>query len=332
MKTLQIKKLSISFPHAGGRLRAVDKLSLTVHPGEIHCLVGESGCGKSVTSLGVLSLIEPPGRIDGGEILFQGENLLHLSAGQMRRVRGGRISMIFQDPMNSLNPVYTCGDQVAEVLQLHRGMPRAEALQEAQNLFQRVHIQDARRRVHQYPHELSGGMRQRVMIAMAIAGQPDLLIADEPTTALDVTVQARILEEMLHLRDTMDLSILFITHDLGVVARIADRVTVLYAGCVAESGPVRTILDAPAHPYTQGLLRAVPTLNAEDAARPLAAVPGQVEPRLQEAVGCPFANRCPRVFARCRRETPPAFGRTGHIVHCFLLDEEHHGADSTESE
>ncbi|PZN06662.1 MAG: dipeptide ABC transporter ATP-binding protein DppD, partial [Bacillota bacterium] len=271
--------------------------------GETLAVVGESGCGKSVTALSIMRLIpSPPGRIEAGEILFEGRDLLRLPEEEMRHIRGNEISMIFQEPMTSLNPVFTVGDQIAEVFMLHRGMGRREALEQAVEMLRHVGIPAPERRVREYPHQMSGGMRQRVMIAMALACHPKLLIADEPTTALDVTIQAQILDLMRRLKEELGMAILLITHDLGVVAEMAERVVVMYAGRVVEEGDVYSVFRNPVHPYTEGLLRSIPRLD-EDRER-LPAIEGTVPSPGQMPRGCPFHPRCPYATDTCREVEP----------------------------
>jgi peptide/nickel transport system ATP-binding protein len=319
---LEIEDLRTWFFTRDGVARAVDGVSLYVMPGETLAVVGESGCGKSVTALSVLRLVpSPPGRIVSGRIRFAGRELLDLSEAEMRDVRGNDISMIFQEPMTSLNPVLTIGRQIAETLTLHQGLNRKAALERAVEMLRLVHIPEARRRIGQYPHQLSGGMRQRVMIAMALACNPKLLIADEPTTALDVTIQAQILDLMRELKDKIDAAIVLITHDLGVVAEMAQRVVVMYAGRKAEEALVEPLFRRPLHPYTKGLLNSIPqlgaTLAAEGAGR-LAEIPGTV-PSLREAIpGCAFADRCSFATDICHREAPPFEEKEpGHFAACF---------------
>jgi oligopeptide/dipeptide ABC transporter ATP-binding protein len=291
-------------------------------------MVGESGCGKSVTSLSILRLIlEPPGKIEGGEILLEGENLLAVSERRMRQIRGNRISMIFQEPMTSLNPVFTVGHQISEVLRLHRGMDKREALEESIRLLSVVNMSDPEERVAEYPFQLSGGLRQRAMIAMALACEPMVLIADEPTTALDVTIQAQILRLMRELKQKINSAILFITHDMAVIASFVDRVVVMYAGVAVESAPVRTIFRQPSHPYTQGLLGSIPGVgqtkkNPDGTRNLLNVIPGTLpDPRFFPR-GCRFADRCSRVMARCG-EAEPALVEIegGHEVRCFLYSD-----------
>jgi len=309
---LRVENLQTHFHTRDGVVRAVDGVSFDVLPGETLAIVGESGCGKSVTAMSILRLLPmPPARIVDGRIEFEGHNLLELPEPEMRRIRGNAIAMIFQEPMTSLNPVLTIGRQIAEALVLHRGMSEAEAMTRAIEMLSKVHIPEAARRVKQYPHELSGGMRQRVMIAMALACGPRLLIADEPTTALDVTIQAQILELMRELRESIGrsvgASIILITHDLGVVAEMAHRVVVMYAGRKVEEAPVEELFARPRHPYTRGLLGSMPHLgdSVEETGKRLVEIPGMV-PSLKEAMpGCLFAPRCPNASERCRTDVPP---------------------------
>lgn len=315
MALLEIENLSISFPLEKGRFKAVKGVSLSIDEGETHCLVGESGCGKSVTSMAILNLIQEPGMIDGGSITFNGDKLSSLTESQMRSLRGNSIAMIFQDPMNSLNPVYRCGEQVAEAIRLHRKLSRKEAMKEAESLFRQVKIPDPEKRVRQYPHELSGGMRQRVMIAMALACEPKLLIADEPTTALDVTVQAQILSLIAELQKKYNMAVLFITHDLGVVAQIANKVSVLYAGAIVESADVKELFENPRHPYTKGLLGAIPQIGKEESS--LVAIAGTVPEPGEEIVGCSFYSRCSSRQEACLHSAPTLEGHRAHQVSCF---------------
>ena len=322
---LDIADLRTWFFTRDGVVRAVDGVSFHVIPGETLAIVGESGCGKSVTALSILRLIpSPPGRIVSGAIRFAGRDLLGLSEAEMRDVRGNEISMIFQEPMTSLNPVLTIGHQIAETLTLHQGLDRRAALAKAVDMLRLVHIPEAQRRIAEYPHQLSGGMRQRVMIAMALACNPKLLIADEPTTALDVTIQAQILDLMRELKQKIDAAIVLITHDLGVVAEMAQRVVVMYAGRKAEEAPVGTLFRRPLHPYTRGLLASVPRLGdslARERLPRLAEIPGTVPSLKDEIPGCPFAARCPFATDVCRREMP-AFEEkeAGHYAACFHSD------------
>jgi peptide/nickel transport system ATP-binding protein len=287
---LDVRGLRTSFHTRDGIVRAVDGIDFHVGRGEILGLVGESGCGKSVTSLSIMRLIAKPGIIEAGEVLFDGQDLMKLSASDMRRIRGNRISMIFQQPTSALNPVWDVGRQVAEVLEVHRGMKRPAARARALDLLKMVGIPDPKRRLDAYPHELSGGMAQRVMIAMALACEPELLIADEPTTALDVTIQAQILDLIRGLRDRTGTAIILITHDLGVVAETCDRVAVMYAGEIIEQAGVNDLFGAPRHPYTRGLLGAIPVLG--DVRESLTVIPGNVPNLIDLPPGCRFAPRC----------------------------------------
>ena len=320
---LEVEGLKTHFFTRDGVVRAVDGVSFSVHAGETLAIVGESGCGKSVTSLSILRLIaSPPGRTVAGSIRFEGRgDLLALTEREMRDVRGNEISMIFQEPMTSLNPVLTIGRQIAEALVLHRGLGRAAALSRAVELLALVNISEPARRVREYPHQMSGGMRQRVMIAMALACNPKLLIADEPTTALDVTIQAQILDLMRGLKEKTGAAIVLITHDLGVVAEMAQRVVVMYAGRKVEEAPVAALFARPRHPYTQGLLHSIPRLGASGARRRLEEIRGMV-PSMREAIpGCVFAPRCAYATDRCRSEYPPLEQKAeGHIVACWEAD------------
>ncbi|MFQ5859452.1 MAG: ABC transporter ATP-binding protein [Anaerolineae bacterium] len=287
---LEIRDLKTYFYTEDGVVKAVDGVNLVVHRGETLCLVGESGCGKSVTFLSVMRLVGQPGHIVGGEVTFDGENLLTLSDLDMSHVRGNRMSMIFQQPVSCLNPVFKVGDQIAEVFEIHQGLTKAEAQQRAVQMLQMVGIPEPERRAESFPHELSGGMAQRVMIAMALAANAELLIADEPTTALDVTIQAQILDLMRELKEQIGTSIVFITHDLGVVAEMADNVAVMYAGQIVEYADVDTIFSRPRHPYTQALLRSIPVLGMiKDE---LEVIPGSVPNLINLPLGCHFAPRC----------------------------------------
>ena len=319
---LEIKNLSTHFFTRAGVVKAVDAVSFAIPRGSTLALVGESGSGKSVTSLSILRLVPPPGKIVDGEINFNGRDLMKLDSEAMRRLRGREIAMIFQDPMSSLNPVYTAGDQIAEAIQLHENLPRKRAWAKAVEMMERVKIPDASRRASDYPHQLSGGMRQRVMIAMALSCNPKLLIADEPTTALDVTIQAEILELLRGLKDDFDLSMLLITHDLGVVAETADRVAVMYAGRIVEEAPDRAIFHNPKHPYTEGLLHSVPRLTEEGLKlRRLATIEGTVPSLLDLPAGCKFAPRCSYVIDECRVREPALLEVTAeHSSRCIRFD------------
>lgn len=320
---LEVKNLQTHFPTRAGLVRAVDGVSFHVERGELLGLVGESGCGKSMTALSVMRLVASPGKIVGGEILFEGENLLKVSEERMREIRGDDIAMIFQDPMTSLNPVYTVGEQIAEALRLHRKLSRKSARAAAIEAMKEVAIPDPARRADDYPHQLSGGMRQRVMIAMALACDPKLLIADEPTTALDVTIQAQILELLNELRRTRELGVLLITHDLGVVAETADRVCVMYTGRIVEESPVEELFARPKHPYTEGLLRSVPKLTAEHVAKVdrLETIEGVVPSPTALPEGCHFAPRCSHRMPRCTAGEIPLYQiENGVEVRCVLYD------------
>ncbi len=301
MSLIEVRQLKTYFATKRGEVRSVDDVSLAIEPGETLSLVGESGCGKSVTALSIMRLVSSPGRIVGGAIIFEGRNLLELSEGQMRRMRGDDIAMIFQDPMTSLNPVYTVGEQIAEAIRLHRKVSKREAWNQAIEGMRDVSIPAPEVRAKTYPHEMSGGMRQRVMIAMALACDPKLLIADEPTTALDVTIQAQILDLLTELREKRNLAILLITHDLGVVAETSDRVAVMYAGKIVEEASVKEVFSQPRHPYTEGLLRAVPRLDesSQEKKKRLLTIEGVVPNPLDLPPGCRFAPRCPHAREEC---------------------------------
>jgi len=323
---LAVSHLKTYFYTLDGVAEAVNDVSFTLERGETVGLVGESGCGKSVTALSIMRLIaDPPGRIMGGSIHFRGENLLDLSMPQMRAMRGNRISMIFQEPMTSLNPVYTIGTQIGEVFTNHRQVSRQEALARTVEMLRKVQIPSPESRVHEFPHALSGGMRQRAMIAMALACNPDLLIADEPTTALDVTIQAQILDLMLALKAEYNAAILMITHDLGVIAETAQRVVVMYAGQVVEEAPTDVIFADPRHPYTRGLLRSVPIIGrrARYGRERLKEIPGVVPSLFDLPRGCPFHPRCGEALAICRRQRPDikSLG-PDQRVRCWLWERE----------
>ncbi len=318
---LSVRDLRTSFHTSAGVARSVDGVSFDVLPGETIGLVGESGCGKSVTALSVLRLIRPPGVIESGSrILFEDRDLLALSDRDLRAVRGDRVSMIFQEPMTALNPVFTVGDQIAEVVRVHGKGSRKEAWARAVAMLEQVGIPDAARRATDYPHQLSGGMRQRVMIAMALVLSPAVVLADEPTTALDVTIQAQILELLADLQARLGTAIVMITHDLGVIAEIARRVVVMYAGEVVEQADVATLFDAPHHPYTEGLLAAMPQLGG--GAERLNVIPGTVPPATAWPAGCRFHDRCPYAWERCVAEHPPLYAvGDGHVSRCHLAVE-----------
>jgi oligopeptide/dipeptide ABC transporter ATP-binding protein len=320
MSLLEVRDLRTSFHTEAGVARAVDGVSLEVNRGEVLGVVGESGCGKSVTALSIMRLVQEPGRIgEGSRIHFNGRDLTGLSEREMRDIRGNDVSMIFQEPMTSLNPVFPVGDQIGESLRLHRGMDRKAARARTVELLRLVGIPLPDQRADEYPHQLSGGMRQRVMIAMALANEPDLLIADEPTTALDVTIQAQILELLLGLRDQFGMGIILITHDLGVVAEICDRVVVMYAGQVVEEGPVEAIFAAPGHPYTEGLLAAVP--RPDQRGGQLAVIPGTVPPPTHWPHGCRFRDRCPYAWDRCHEQPGLLPIDPEQRARCWLVEE-----------
>jgi len=316
---LGIENLQTHFVVRGLTARAVDDVSLTIRAGETLGLVGESGCGKSVTAHSIIRLIpEPPGRIVGGRILFEGQDLLTLSEAQMRRIRGNRISMIFQEPMTSLNPVFSVGDQVGEVVRLHQRLSRSDTTARVLEMFKLVGIPAPESRLEDYPHQMSGGMRQRVMIAMALACNPRLMIADEPTTALDVTIQAQILDLMNKLKQETGAAILFITHDLGVIAEMAQHVAVMYAGKVVEYSDVKSIFGRPQHPYTVGLLKSIPVLGKKASDGRLSTIRGVVPSLFNLPAGCLFSDRCPDMFDACRQTKPGMYAvGVNHIARCL---------------
>lgn len=317
-RLLEVKNLKTYFYTSDGVVPAVDGVSFHVDKGETLGIVGESGCGKSVTSLSVMRLIpNPPGKIVAGEIIFDGADLLKKSEADMRKIRGNRISMIFQEPMTSLNPVYTVGDQIAEAIVLHQGLKRREAMEKATEMLRLVGIPLPERRVREYPHQLSGGMRQRVMIAMALSCNPQMLIADEPTTALDVTIQAQILELMKRLKQELGMAIMLITHDLGVVAEMCQRVVVMYAGKIVEEADVVSIFRNPLHPYTEGLLKSIPSMDR--AKGRLHVIEGVVPNPLHMPAGCRFHPRCPYTMDICRQKEPDLMpDGPGRTVACWL--------------
>jgi peptide/nickel transport system ATP-binding protein len=324
MSLLEVKELRTHFPTRAGLVRSVDDVSFSIAEGELLGLVGESGCGKSITALSVMGLISAPGKIVGGSIKFKGEELTTASRERMREIRGDDIAMIFQDPMTSLNPVYTVGEQIAEAIRLHRKLDKKAAWSAAVEAMREVSIPSPDRRAKDYPHQLSGGMRQRVMIAMALACDPELLIADEPTTALDVTIQAQILELINELRISRKLAVLLITHDLGVVAEVADRVCVMYTGRIVEESGVDELFERPKHPYTRGLLRSVPKLTevgAEKAER-LSTIEGTVPSPTHLPDGCHFAPRCEFRMEKCTHGVIPLYPTEGAEVRCVLFDGE----------
>jgi oligopeptide/dipeptide ABC transporter ATP-binding protein len=316
---IQVKNLQTSFFTPEGEVRAIDGISFDIGEGKTLGLVGESGCGKSVTSLSIMRLIpSPPGKIVGGEIFYRGRDLLRLSNEEMRKIRGNEISMIFQEPMTSLNPVFTVGNQIGEAIKLHQGLGKRETREKTIEMLRLVKIADPQSRVDAYPHQLSGGMRQRVMIAMALSCNPSLLIADEPTTALDVTIQAQILELMKELQQKIGMALLLITHDLGVVAEQADDVAIMYAGKIVERAGTRAIFTKPFHPYTVGLLNSLPGVGREKKKR-LDAIPGVVPSPLNLPSGCRFRDRCPRAAEICAQFEPELVGKeSGHSVACHF--------------
>jgi len=323
---LKIEDLRVSFHTMRGVVRAVRGINLDIRPGETVALVGESGCGKSVTAHAVTGLLPvPPARIESGEIHFDGRDLLTLSPREMRALRGERISMIFQEPMTSLNPVFKIGDQIADVFRVHHKISSGEAWKRAVNLLDMVKIPEPDRRANEYAHQLSGGMRQRVMIAMALASpHPGLIIADEPTTALDVTIQAQILHLLRELQKEVGVALLLITHDMGVVAQVADRATVMYAGRAVEQGPVATIFERPHHPYTVGLLNSLPGNPKYRGVSRLEAIPGTVPDLRTLGDGCPFENRCPHPLPKCREIFPdPVSAGTDHSAWCWAPENIH---------
>lgn len=316
---LEVEDLKTYFLTEAGTARAVDSVSFSVSERQVLGIVGESGCGKSVTALSILRLIPPPGIIAGGKIGFRGKDLLSISEREMESIRGDEISMIFQEPMTSLNPVFRIGDQIAEVLLRHRGISSKEANSRVVELLRQVGIPSPEIRMKDYPHKMSGGMRQRVMIAMAIACNPRLIIADEPTTALDVTIQAQILALLDDLREKHGMAILLITHDLGVIAEVAEQVLVMYTGRVVEHAGVKDLFEHPLHPYTQGLMRSIPGRAQEKGKTRLEAIPGVVPSLLALPTGCKFNTRCPYSFDRCFREEPELLSPPGgHPVRCWL--------------
>mgnify|MGYP002510319244 CR=1 FL=1 len=314
---LEIRDLCVEFQTVEGTVQAVNHLSYKLRKGEKLGIVGESGSGKSVSSLGMLRLIpNPPGRITGGEILYKGQDLVKAPKKEMQRIRGNEISMIFQEPMTSLNPIIKCGKQIAESLRLHRGMNKKEAMEEAVRLMQSVGIANPAQRAHEYPHQMSGGMRQRVMIAMALACEPQILIADEPTTALDVTIQAQILDLIRDLNERMGTSVIFITHDLGVVSELCDTVLVMYTGRIVEQAPVLELFETPKHPYTVGLLEAIPRITKQRA--PLQTIEGTVPNPTERIDGCSFSPRCPYATEQCHQKEPPEVQLSEHRrVRCW---------------
>ena len=321
---VEFKNLKTYFYTEDGVVKAVNDVSFKIKEGETVGVVGESGCGKSVTSMSLMRLIpNPPGKIVDGDILFEGKSVVNMSEDEMRDIRGNKISVIFQEPMTSLNPVFTVGKQIGEAVVLHQKLSKEEARAKAVEMLKLVGIPRAEEIVDAYPHELSGGMRQRVMIAMALSCNPKLLIADEPTTALDVTIQAQILDLMRNLKEKLNTSIMLITHDLGVIAEMADYVVVMYAGKVAEEAPVRELFADPMHPYTKGLLKSKPSLNEEGEGKQLYSIPGQVPNPIGMPDYCYFCDRCDRAIDKCKKEIPPLREiKPGHKVACWLYEEE----------
>ena len=321
MALLDIRGLKTHFKTDDGWLHAVDGVDISIDRGETVCVVGESGCGKSVTAMTVLKLLPmPPGKIVEGQVLWQGRDLVPLPAAEMQKIRAKEIAIVFQEPMTSLNPVFTVGEQIAESLRLHEGLSRKDALDRAVEMLKLVRIPTPERRVNDYPHQFSGGMRQRVMIAMALSCKPQLLIADEPTTALDVTIQAQILDLLNDLKEQFGMAVMLITHAMGVVAEVAQRVVVMYAGKVVEEAPVAELFARPRHPYTQGLIRSIPRIDlaATHKVR-LEAIPGSVPKLIAPAPGCRFAGRCKHATAACTTSTPPLREvAPGHKVACIL--------------
>ena len=321
-KLLEIKDERLSFFTPAGEVKALNGVSFSMEEGEVLGIVGESGSGKSVTAYSVMGLTAYPGKLIGGTINFNGHQIDKMSEKEMRKIRGNEVSIIFQDPMTSLNPVYTIGNQITEVICLHTGKSKKEAHDRAKELLELVGINEPAKRLKQYPHELSGGMRQRVMIAMALACKPKLLIADEPTTALDVTIQAQILELMQELRKKLGMSIIMITHDLGVVASMCERIAVMYAGHIVEYGTADEIFYEPKHEYTKGLIRSIPKLNVQETER-LIPIEGQPVDLLNPPAGCPFAPRCANCMKICLREMPPKTELSDtHYSQCWLLQKE----------
>lgn len=322
MKVLEVKNLKTSFFTHMGEVQAVRGISFDLEKGEILGIVGESGSGKSVTSLSIMGLIDEPGRIKEGEILFQGRDLSKMTHRELSKIRGKEISMIFQDPMTSLNPVFRIGNQIREVILEHTNMTKSEAAEHAIELLKLVNIPEPEIRINQYPHQFSGGMRQRALIAMALSCNPQLLIADEPTTALDVTIQAQILELLRELKDKIDLSIILITHDLGVIAEICSKVIIMYGGLVMEKGSVFDIFENPQHPYTKGLHQSIPK-NVRGSKARLIPIDGTPPDLLEPPTGCPFSPRCPYAMEICMKEAAPLFKiENGHSASCWLHHED----------
>ncbi len=314
---LEIKNLDVHFPIHIGTVRAVEDVTLDLKKGEVMGLVGESGCGKSTLGFSILRLLRPPGLVAGGEIIYHGADILKMNEKELLDLRGRRISMIFQDPLTSLNPLFSVGDQFVETIQTHEnGVSKKEALQRAGEMLNSLGIQQER--LHEYPHQMSGGMRQRIMIGIGLILNPDLLIADEPTTSLDVIVEAQFLDLLNELRRKFDLTILLISHNLGIVAQMADRITVMYGGRIAEMGKAEAVFDNPKHPYTQGLLASIPNIKLDQPE--LQTMPGAPPDLVSPPAGCVFHPRCPQVMDRCRKETPKVFNENDHLTQCWLYD------------
>ena len=321
---LEIKGLKTYFNSDEGQVQAVDGVDISINRGETLCVVGESGSGKTVTAMSVLKLIAmPPGRIAGGQILWQGRDLVPLGSSEMNKIRASEIAIVFQEPMTSLNPVYTVGDQISEVIRLHQGLSKKAAMERAAEMLALVQLPNPQRRIHDYPHHFSGGQRQRVMIAMALSCNPKLLIADEPTTALDVTIQAQILDLLLDMKERLGMSIMLITHAMGVVAEVAQRVVVMYAGRVAEEAPVERLFANPRHPYTQGLIRSIPRIDLAAVKKSrLESIPGSVPKLINPPEGCRFASRCRFAIPDCTRAQPELREiEPGHKVACIRAEE-----------
>ena len=321
---LEIKGLKTYFNSDEGQVQAVDSVDISINRGETLCVVGESGSGKTVTAMSVLKLIAmPPGRIAGGQILWQGRDLVPLGSSEMNKIRASEIAIVFQEPMTSLNPVYTVGDQISEVIRLHQGLSKKAAMERAAEMLALVQLPNPQRRIHDYPHHFSGGQRQRVMIAMALSCNPKLLIADEPTTALDVTIQAQILDLLLDMKERLGMSIMLITHAMGVVAEVAQRVVVMYAGRVAEEAPVERLFANPRHPYTQGLIRSIPRIDLAAVKKSrLESIPGSVPKLINPPEGCRFASRCRFAIPDCTRAQPELREiEPGHKVACIRAEE-----------
>lgn len=319
---LEVRNLKTYFYTFEGVTRAVNGVNFSLNRGDTLGIVGESGCGKSVTAWSIMRLIqEPPGKIVQGEILFDGQDLLKLRASKMRRIRGNRISMIFQEPMTSLNPVFTIGFQISEAVRLHQGLSKKEALDKSIEMLKMVGIPSPEKRVHDYPHQLSGGMRQRVMISMALSCNPAMMIADEPTTALDVTIQAQILDTINKMKAETGISVLLITHNFGVIADSAQDVIVMYTGRIVEHADAEALFENPCHPYTEALLRSIPHLEQEDTQKPLSVIPGMVPSAFELPEGCKFNNRCDRAIGKCFKEEPPLFEiEPHHTCRCWLFE------------